>query len=248
MSKHAIISDIHGNLEALQAVLADIDSVDIRRIVCLGDLVGYGPNPVECLQTLERYRVTILGNHELALTEGGQRFNARARRAIEWTAKELQSTEEGKDLFAQASAFPRSHQQDGILYVHGSPCDPTNEYLLPKKASQPDLLLPQFEKFDRYCFVGHTHLPGVFEPGRRFEKPEEMLMNIFMLDADSKAIVNVGSVGQPRDRNPDACYVLFDGDSVVFRRVAYDVKKTAKKIKANPMLDDWLGDRLLEGR
>lgn len=248
MSKCAIISDIHANLEALTAVLEDIDAVDIRKVICLGDLVGYGPNPVECLETLERYRITLLGNHELALTEGGKRFNARARRAIEWTVKELKQTPEGKALFKQACALPPSVSRDGILYVHGSPLDPTNEYLLPKKSVQPAALEPQFETFARYCFVGHTHLPGVIERGCRFERPENMTMNIFMLMEGSKAIVNVGSVGQPRDKDPRSCYVIFNGDNVVYRRVAYDVDTTIKKIHANPMLDDWLGDRLREGR
>jgi predicted phosphodiesterase len=248
MAKQAIISDIHGNLEALTAVLEDIEGLGIREIICLGDLVGYGPDPVACLETVERYDATLLGNHELALSEGGQRFNARARRAIEWTGEELQRTERGQALFRQAAELPRTHSQDGVMYVHGSPQDPTNEYLLPKKAAQPGLLDPQFRLFERYCFVGHTHLPGVIEPGRRFERPADMLMNIFMLDEDSQAIVNTGSVGQPRDRDPRACYVTFDGDSVVYRRVEYDVEKTVKKIHANPVLDDWLGDRLREGK
>jgi diadenosine tetraphosphatase ApaH/serine/threonine PP2A family protein phosphatase len=86
------------------------------------------------------------------------------------------------------------------------------------------------------------------EPGRLFERPDDMLMNIFMLDTDSKAIVNVGSVGQPRDRNPNACYVIFDGDSVVYRRVAYDKETTAGKIRKISMLDDSLAARLLEGK
>jgi predicted phosphodiesterase len=248
MAKIAIISDIHGNLEALRAVLEDIDAVGADTIICLGDLVGYGPSPVECLQTLSNYRVTILGNHEAALINGGERFNARARRAIEWTASELNQSEEGRELLKQASELPTSFRRDGMLFVHGSPRDFTNEYLLPKRASQPETLLPQFEAFDRFCFVGHTHLPGVFEPGCRFERPGDMLMNIFMLDPQSKAIVNVGSVGQPRDRNPDACYVVFDGDSLVFRRVTYAVEKVVNQIRANPELDNWLGERLREGR
>jgi predicted phosphodiesterase len=248
LAKWAIISDIHANLEALSAVLEDISNAGVNRIVCLGDIIGYGPNPVECLQLMDKFDVILQGNHELALLEGGKRFNARAKRAIEWTASELQKTPEGQSLFEKACSLPTQKEEDGILYVHGSPCDPTNEYLLPKLSLRPKLLEPQFEKFSRYCFVGHTHVPGVFEPDAKFERPDSMLMNIFMLDEDGKGIVNVGSVGQPRDRDNRSCYVLFDGDSVVFRRVKYDVESTVKKIYANPMLDNFLGDRLREGK
>lgn len=248
MGRHAIISDIHANLEALTAVLEDIADNGVTQIICLGDIVGYGPNPLECLQALKNCAITILGNHELGLTEGGTRFNARARKAIEWTAEELRQTPEGEAFFNRACHFPTTYSIDGLLYVHGSPCDTTNEYLLPKLSKTPDVLERQFSKFNRYCFCGHTHLPGVMEPNRPFESPEDMLMNIFMLGNDSKAIVNVGSVGQPRDRNPNSCYVLFDGDSVIFRRVPYDTAKTAAKIRAIDMLDNTLADRLIEGK
>lgn len=248
MSKVAIISDIHANIEALTAVLADIETANAQSIVCLGDVIGYGPDPIACLRTIKDYDVTLMGNHEYALLEGGTKFNARAKQAISWTSDILNRTEEGREFFEQAVDLPRKKEQEGCLFVHGSPCDPTNEYLLPKYSLRPKLLVPHFEKFERYCFVGHTHLPGVFEPGQKFVKPDDMLMNIFMLDEDSKAIVNVGSVGQPRDKDPRSCYVIFDGDSVVYRRVEYDVKKTAEKIMKNPQLDDFLGKRLLEGK
>lgn len=249
MSKWAIISDIHANIEALEAVLADIESVDgVDRIVCLGDIVGYGPNPIECLKTMGKYDVILMGNHEFALMEGGEKFNARAKQAIAWTTEVLMATDEGRDFMATLSSLPRFKKEPGCLFVHGSPCDPTNEYLLPKFSLRPQLLEPHFQKIERYCFVGHTHLPGVFEPGQRFVRPDEMLMNIFMLDENSKAIVNVGSVGQPRDKDPRSCYVIFDGDSVVYRRVEYDAEKTVQKIFKNSMLDDFLGKRILEGK
>ncbi|MHC4887261.1 MAG: metallophosphoesterase family protein, partial [Planctomycetota bacterium] len=178
MGRHAIISDIHANLEALTAVLEDIQANGVNRIICLGDIVGYGPNPLECLQLLKDCSITILGNHELGLTEGGTRFNARARRAIEWTAQELQGTPEGQLLFERACNFPTEHAEEGMLYVHGSPCDTTNQYLLPRMTKTPKMLEPQFAKFTSFCFCGHTHLPGVMEPGRLFERPDDMLMNI----------------------------------------------------------------------
>jgi len=147
--RHAIISDIHGNLEALNAVLEDIEQHAVTRILCLGDVVGYGPNPAECLRAAQGFNVTLLGNHELALTQGPDRFNAAARRAIEWTRSELQKTAEGRELFLAASKLPTTHIFDGILYVHGSPSAPTTEYLMPNIARHPERILPQFRHFDR---------------------------------------------------------------------------------------------------
>ncbi|MBN1256580.1 MAG: metallophosphoesterase family protein [Planctomycetes bacterium] len=248
LERHAIISDIHGNLEALRAVFADIETLDIDEIICLGDIVGYGPRPLECLRELEKFYITIKGNHELALAEGCERFNQRASRAIDWTLEQLNSTADGRDFLEHIDNLPKSHTEEGILYVHGSPQKPTSEYLLPLLSNHPDKLAPQFDMFDRYCFVGHTHVPGVFELGKPFVTPEDMFKSIFIMEKTSKAIVNVGSVGQPRDRDPRACYVIFDGDSVVFRRVEYDIEKTRQEIHAQPLLDNILGDRLVDGR
>jgi diadenosine tetraphosphatase ApaH/serine/threonine PP2A family protein phosphatase len=246
--KTAIISDIHGNLEALLAVLEDIEDQGIKRILCLGDIVGYGPNPLECLAMLDRFRVCLLGNHERALVNGTGRFNVRARRALEWTSQTLQSSPEGAALLARAAALSPWYEEDGVLYVHASPRDPLNEYLMPSAARDQARLALQFERFQHYCFVGHTHVPGVLERDKAFEHPKDMLMNIFMLAEGEKAIVNVGSVGQPRDHDPRACYVVFDGDAVVYRRVTYDVQTTVNKIRGILMLDNFLGDRLLEGK
>ncbi|MFH0910864.1 MAG: metallophosphoesterase family protein [Planctomycetota bacterium] len=246
--KIAIISDIHANLEALTAVLEDIEAQNIKRIICLGDIVGYGPNPIECLSTIERYYVTLLGNHESALANGTGRFNARARRALEWTTHMLQGAPEGEALLARISGLSPWFEKDDVLYVHGSPRDPINEYLMPTISRDPTRLMPQFDLFEHYCFVGHTHVPGVLEIGKPFEHPRDMLMNIFMLAEGHKAIVNVGSVGQPRDHDPRACYVLFDGDAAVYRRVPYDVQTTVEKIRSTLMLDNFLGERLLEGK
>ena len=245
MPTSALISDIHANLEALEAVLADIESQSADRIVCLGDIVGYGPDPVACMETIDRYAFILCGNHELALFQGAERFNERARKAIEWTDSVLQ---ERRDLYQEAISLPAFKKEDGILYVHGSPCDPTNEYLLPKLGRRPLLLEPQFARLERYAFCGHTHLPGVFEPGEAFQPTAEMFQGLYLLDDEGKGIINVGSVGQPRDHDPRACYCIFDGDSVRYRRVEYDVEATVAKIHANPALDNFLGDRLLEGK
>lgn len=248
MEKIAFISDLHSNLEALEAVMADIDALGITRIVCLGDIIGYGPDPIPVLRLAKKCEWVILGNHEQALIEGGTRFKAYAKLAIEWTLSELRGTAEGDAYLASIPTQPTSMKEWGHLFVHGAPTDPVNMYLLPKISLKPTLLQAQFDAIEHYCFVGHTHLPGVFEPGEPFAPASELLMNIFMLNTAGKAIINVGSVGQPRDRDPRACYVTFDGDSVVYRRVKYDVEKTAAKIRKIAMLDDFLADRLLDGR
>lgn len=254
--KYAILSDIHANLEALAAVLEDIESQAVDRLLCLGDVVGYGPDPVECLRTLDRYEVTLMGNHELALLAGAGQFRTTARRAIEWTRRELKGSEQGRAYLDRIQDLPVRYQNDGLLCVHGAPSDPINAYLLPDAGGTSARLKPQFDAFDRYCFVGHTHIPGVLEPGRPFERPDAMLMNLYLLAADTKAIVNVGSVGQPRDHDPRACYVVLDmdedarggsGAGLVFRRVAYDVERTVDKINHNRMLGDVLGQRLRKG-
>lgn len=248
MQKVAFISDIHSNLEAITAVMADIDALGITRIVCLGDIIGYGPDPVETLRLCKRCEWVIVGNHELALTEGGEKFKDYAKRAIQWTVQELRGTPEGDAYLRNIRTLPLRMTEWGHLFVHGAPTDPVNRYLLPKLSDRPEILAAEFAAFEHYCFVGHTHLPGVFEPGMPFSPAAELFMNIYVLDPKGKAIINVGSVGQPRDRDVRACYVVFDGDSVVYRRVPYDVEKTAAKIRKIPMLDDFLADRLLQGR
>lgn len=250
MPKCAIISDIHANYAALKAVLADIDSLGVSEIWCLGDIIGYGPQPVECYNlTMERCSIVIKGNHEKALEPGGaERFNDRARKAIEWTRRAIEASPHGQQILTDISNLPKSFTREGFLFVHGSPADPTNEYLMPRDSLKSEKMRRQFPLFETYCFVGHTHFPGVMEEDDAFVPPEEMLMGIYLLDNVCKAIINVGSVGQPRDHNSKACYVIFDGDSVSYRRVTYDIEFTRKLIYQIPDIDNLLGDRLVTGR
>ncbi len=251
----AIISDIHGNLTALDAVLADIKTLEIEEIICLGDVVGYGPRPRECMERLAECDPILLGNHEEAVldADAAAAFNDRARRAVEWTRKQLFESVNGEDeetVLARRrrlESFQRGIQEDGIQYVHASPRDPTREYITPRDAENPVKMANIFKKLKWVCFVGHTHMPGVFtETG--FTKPDDLLGNIYLLDPGEKALINVGSVGQPRDRDPRACYAMFDGDSVRWRRVEYDIEQTVQQIAEIPEIDDFLGERLREGR
>ena len=251
----AIISDIHGNVEALRAVLEDIAAKKITEIVCLGDIVGYGPNPVECVElVLKNSKLTIKGNHEEAALGEPIDFNYRAEAAIRWTQEKLrQSPPEvaKRNLkFLEELAITGKIQEDEVemLLVHGTPREPTRDYLFPRDIRDKQKLAEIFASVPKYCFAGHSHIPGVFTEHGEYTHPTQMTMaGIYILD-DAKCVINVGSVGQPRDEDPRACYCTFDGDSVVFRRVAYDVKSVKRKIYANARLHKSLGDRLEEGK
>jgi len=248
--KRALISDIHANLEALTAVLADIRGQEIREIFCLGDVVGYGPNPCECLdQVIKNAKVTILGNHDQAALFDPDGFNPVALQAVYWTREQLEAVGDPSSINRRwdfLGELPRTHSDGLSLYVHGSAREPTNEYVFPEDVYNQRKMDALFSRIDRYCFQGHTHIPGVFTTDREFLSPEEISYQ-YRLGTDS-IMVNVGSVGQPRDNDPRACYVVQDDDLITFRRVDYDVRVTAEKIYATADLDNMLGDRLKSGR
>jgi predicted phosphodiesterase len=251
--KRALISDIHGNIEALSAVLAHVKDQSVDQIICLGDVVGYGPDPLKCLDTVMKLcDLTILGNHDQAALFDPPGFNPVALRAIMWTRTQLENDKVNLD---QADArwdflgeLPRRHDEGPYLFVHGSPRDPTNEYVFPEHIYEATRMTALFHRVERYCFQGHTHIPGVFTESGKFLTPES-LNGVYKL-GDEKVMVNVGSVGQPRDENPRACYVIIDTEleSVTYHRIEYDVQTTRKKILAIPELDNMLGERLITGR
>ena len=249
----ALISDIHANFPALEAVLADIDSREgVERIYCLGDVIGYGPHPVECLElAAKRCSLILLGNHEHAVLHGPYLFNPRARRAIEWTKDaicEQTRPARRKQLWDLLENLPMRHQMGEVLLVHGSPRDPVMEYVLESdlwEGADPTKIDEIFDGFDHLCFVGHSHRPGIFTQDRCF-LPSGDVPDGFDV-SDGKYVINVGSVGQPRDRDPRACYVLYTGDAIYFRRVEYDIDRTVADIRANEALGDHLADRLYKG-
>jgi diadenosine tetraphosphatase ApaH/serine/threonine PP2A family protein phosphatase len=244
----AIVSDIHGNLEALQAVLEDIGKHPVEAIYCLGDVIGYGANPRECLDLAMTWPVVLLGNHEEATLIGPENFNPAAARAILWTRAEIEAplpSQEAGGRLAFLKALPQRHAEGDLLFVHGSPYDPPHEYVFPEDIRNGIKMWTLFTWVTRWCFQGHTHLPGIFTDAQQFFAPEQV-GNEYRLGG--KAMINVGSVGQPRDGDPRACYVLLDGETVRFRRVPYDIEAAARKIHAVAELDRELGDRLLVGR
>jgi diadenosine tetraphosphatase ApaH/serine/threonine PP2A family protein phosphatase len=137
-------------------------------------------------------------------------------------------------------------KEDGFLYVHGSARNPLNEYVFPEDIYNLRKMERIFSQIDKYCFQGHTHVPGVFTESLQFYSPEE-IDYVYELDG-RKTMINVGSVGQPRDGDWRACYVLLDGKTVRFRRVEYDIETTIKKIYDVVDLERFLGDRLRDGR
>jgi predicted phosphodiesterase len=251
--KRAILSDVHGNLEALTAVLEDVQSQGITEIYCLGDIVGYGPNPRECIDRVMNFAVCILGNHDQGALFDPEGFSSGAERAIFWTRQQLESADGSDDPPGQVirrwnflCELPRNHRENGFLFVHGSARNPLNEYVFPEDVYNARKLEKIFSLIDRYCFQGHTHVPGVFTAEHRFLNPADIGYRYHLSDA--KAMINVGSVGQPRDGDCRCCYVVLEDQTIEFRRVSYPFEKTIEKIYAIAELDNFLADRLREGR
>lgn len=248
--KRALVSDIHSNLEALQAVLEDIHQQDVTEVYCLGDVVGYGPNPAECIDQVMQCKVCLLGNHDQGALFDPEGFNTGAERAIFWTRNQLeQHAGNGSDRQRRwdfLGQLPRFSQEGTMLFVHGSARNPLNEYVFPEDIYNRRKLEKIFALIPRHSFQGHTHVPGVFGENFTFLVPDE-LHGEYRLGAE-KAMINVGSVGQPRDGDPRSCYVVIEDDLVRFRRVSYPVDKTIQKIYQVPELDNFLGDRLRDGR
>ncbi len=243
----AILSDVHGNLAAIEAVLADIDERgDIERIVCLGDTVGYGPQPVECLRlAMDRFDFSLLGNHEFAVMHGAEGFNPVAEAAVEWTRSQLKGH---KDLMDFLATLKSAKLEDEVLYVHGSVKDPLMDYVREADSNASfRRLSADIEKefkFFNVCFTGHNHRAflgtneGIIYPHAAWTRFHIM---------HAKLYACVGSVGQPRDEDPRACYVTFDGDAVEYHRIRYDIGKTAEKIRGTG-LHSFLADRLFVGQ
>ena len=272
----AVISDIHGNLEALEAALAEIDRRSVKRIFCLGDVIGYGASPRECLDcVIERCELCLCGNHDQAVFFEPTNFNIGAERAAYWTRQVLEdeTNKAKRDRRWEAlGRMPILNEFSGLLMAHASPRRPINEYLFPEDVyTNPSKILDNFKRLNenqRACLVGHTHVPGVFLDDPCFDPPDELPeMGIYTITSDEKAIINVGSIGQPRDRDPRLCFsVVYEkgeapegydppdlGDdeyytTLEFVRLEYDIEKAARKIYDAPELDDFLGTRLFEGR
>jgi predicted phosphodiesterase len=242
--KLAIISDVHANLPAMEAVLADIASRNVHRIVCLGDMVGYGAWPNECCELLrERKVVAVLGNHDLAATEPGaeQSFTPQARKCILWTRDRL--TEQNRRMLR---SFPEVRTFEGVTLCHGSLAG-RDEYVYSWQGALPSFL----QLATRVGFLGHTHYSGWFyhevDPprGDGTMTPNGSLVKVSL---DGAYLINPGAVGQPRDGNPEAAYALYDDqlEEVELRRIPYDIQAAAQGI-IDAGLPTSMAVRLFEG-
>lgn len=252
----ALISDIHSNIEALEKVLKDIREQGLAEILCLGDLVGYGPNPAEIVERAMDWKLSLMGNHDEAVVKEAYGFNPVAKAAVAWTREQLKpglfSGRAKKDRWQFLCNLPLTHREDGLLYVHGSPRDPTMEYILRSDCVDltggvPEKIRDIFSRFDRLCFVGHTHDPGVITEESQFIAPKDC-GHEFAFQPGKKYIVNIGSVGQPRDGDTRACYAVLDRTTIRWRRIEYDYQSTMNKIFGTPQLDPRAGERLALGR
>jgi len=233
---------VHGNLEALEAVAADFKSHGVTRSFFIGDAVGYGPSPNECLKTIaELTPVRLLGNHDHAVLResGTEEFNKHARTAIDWTKTELSS--EARDVL---QSFTMNEHLEHIHLVHATPFKPQSwDYILDQRSAA--VALGNFT--EKICFIGHTHQPRIFRETDGSPCREIPIGNL-ILEERARYVINVGSVGQPRDGDPRACYVLFDPDSwhLEYRRVPYDIGRTQNKMRA-AALPEFLVSRLETG-
>ena len=250
----AILSDVHANLEALTAVWKDLMQRGATTVYFLGDIVGYGPNPAEVLDFIKHFEFCLLGNHDEACLKGPPKsFNPAATGAALWTRKQICPDELKGAFFKRAELKRRTEHWEymqklqpsrriGEMYfVHDTPAAPGSwRYVTSREeadagfAAHPDI---------RAFFFGHSHRPGIWtersyqeaEPGQKFSFKERVM-------------INVGSVGQPRDHDPRACYVLLEPDGFRFIRIPYDVAKTQEKILDCPELDPTLALRLGKGQ
>ena len=260
----AVISDIHGNLDALDVVFADIDRRGIERTVCLGDIIGYGPDPVACLDRVrERCAFAMMGNHDFAVLYEPTSFNTSAEQAAFWTRRQFEAEPDEhlrRARWEYLGNLSIRRWEKGSMMVHASPRRPINEYVFPDDVlTAPGKMEQIFARFDTRCFCGHTHVTGVFTDEPDFYPPED-LGGPYVFSETEKCIVNPGSVGQPRDRDPRSSYAVVyedgeaggDGKSgparVEFVRLEYDIQAVVEKVEQVADLSDFLGQRLLEGR
>ena len=242
--KLAIISDVHANLPAAEAVFADIATQSVHRVICLGDTVGYGAWPNECCDLLRDHKVaSVMGNHDLAAVEEGAEhtFTPQARKCILWTREQL--TDRNRRLL---KSFPETRKVETVTLCHGSLVE-RDQYVYSWQGA-----LPSFQVLmTRIGFLGHTHYAGWFyhevDPprGDGTMTPDGAVLKITL---DGSYLVNPGAVGQPRDGNPGASYALYDDqlEQIELRRLSYDIETAAKGI-IDAGLPTSMAVRLFEG-
>jgi predicted phosphodiesterase len=231
-----IISDIQGNLEAFQSVLRDIEQSGTKNIYCLGDVIG-PPDAAQCLRLASSCSLALQGDYERVLLNASLEATLAEPRVvhqIRQTRRELADTSnDGVYWPSGVRRWPELHIEGRAAFVHGSLRQPTSEYVFPEDIYNPRKMDHIFERVDRVCFCGHTHVPGIIEQRAigeyGFLSPEE-IEDRYRL-RERKIICNAGSVGLPRDGDWRASYVLVVEDAIKFRRVAFDRDRFTQKLE-----------------
>ncbi len=226
----AVISDIHGNWEALQSVLGDIDDCRVDAIISLGDNIGYGAEPERVLEQIQDRNIpSVLGNHELAINDSSFLgwFNPLASKSLRMTRAMLSPA--SKDYIAR---LPSSRIQDNCLFVHGFPPDSCLTYSFQVAEDEKKRIFEQLPQ--PLCFIGHTHTLELLVYSAQQTASQPLVRGITRLEKQKKYIINIGSVGQPRDGSNHAKYVIWDSllETVELRCVSYDIAGAAEKIIA----------------
>ena len=240
--RYGIIGDIHGNLDALDAVLQVLEKEKVDRILCIGDIVGYGAEPLECVNRLREKGIdSVAGNHDYAAagTLDITYFNETAKEAIHWTREQLDD-----ETIRYLTDLELVKTYETFVIVHSSLREPADfDYILSWQDAQVSLdCLAE----GKTCFFGHSHVPLSFLQGSNLLLTADPVVDLRPFD---KALINVGSVGQPRDQNPEASTVVYDEDArtITRHRVPYDIDSAAAKIQ-EAGLPSVLGERLRVGQ
>lgn len=229
--RYLIMSDIHGNLQAFEAVLSA--TPDFDQVWCLGDVVGYGPDPHECIARLRGLpAITVAGNHDWAVAGklDLHEFNADAQEAVLWTREQVTRAD-----VEFLKSLPERETSGDFTLVHGSPRHPVWEYILNASVARSN-----FERFDtRFCLVGHTHVPVLYalhtgDERSRVQTGRPAPGSVLELRDAPRMIINPGGVGQPRDAIPSAAYALYDSEAqtISFLRQEYDIEETQRRMTA----------------
>lgn len=249
---YAILGCIHGNIDALRAVLEDVRVRGIERVVCLGDIVGFGPDPVECIDVVrETCFMVIKGDHdEAVIGEEPEGFIEKTAATLRWTREKILEADMagGDDRMSFLAAAQENFSSAGIAFCHGSPRS-KHEYLFPTDVKRdPRKLRAAFAATDKVCFHAHTHVPGVIRDTPLGWLTANELGGYFHYQKGMKALIDVGSVGQPRDGDQRACYLEIKKNEMHWRRVEYDVQAVVRKLEANEAFTSALAIRLQQGR
>lgn len=241
--RYIIFSDLHSNLEALNQFEKEIESIAHDKIVCLGDIVGYGADPNPCVEwVMKNADFFVAGNHDWAAVNKTDTtyFNSYAYQSCLWTRKKL--TEKNKEFLR---ALPLDHAEGGVYWVHASPYKPEVWHYVTSKTGGKR----NFKNFEApICFVGHSHKPIILEQTADGEV-NDYVSDIWNIEPENRYIFNDGSLGQPRDGNPDPAFMVYDSEekTVKIHRFKYDLNSVQEKIYDSGLPSD-LAERLTQGR